>query len=96
MSSERVEYRYIEGESHGLRSQAHGCSAQVEIFGESMADFAMSGPEYRRHVNKWLVDNCFGDYCTRDGLTLDARNRPKRREFGWDSSDRTGYTDSVA
>lgn len=52
---------------------AGGQRAQVEIFGEGMADFATSGPEYRRHINKWLVDNCFGDIYTRGGLTLAER-----------------------
>lgn len=46
-----------------------GRQAQVGIFGESMANLAESGPEYRRHVNRWLVDNCFGDFYTRGGLT---------------------------
>lgn len=50
-----------------------GRQAQVDIFGESMADFTNSGPEYRRHINKWLVDNCFGDFYTRKGL--DYRDR---------------------
>lgn len=50
-----------------------GQRTQVEIFGESMADFAESGPEYRRHINKWLVDNCFGDFYTREGLSLAER-----------------------
>ena len=50
-----------------------GCQAQVDIFGESMREFYKSGPEESRHVNKWLTDNCFGDYYTRNGL--DYRQR---------------------
>lgn len=50
-----------------------GRRAQVDIFGEGMADFADSGPEYRRHINKWLVGNCFGDYYTRGGLDYKDR-----------------------
>ena len=50
-----------------------GEQAQLDIFGESMRDFAQSGPEESRHINKWLVDNCFGDYYTRKGL--DYRQR---------------------
>ena len=46
---------------------------QVEIFGENMRGFAQSGPEETRHINKWLADNCFGDYYTRGGL--DTRER---------------------
>ena len=38
-----------------------------------MRGFAQSGPEETRHINKWLADNCFGDYYTRGGL--DTRER---------------------
>lgn len=50
-----------------------GIQAQVDIFGESMREFYKSGPEESRHINKWLADNCFGDYYTRKGL--DYRQR---------------------
>jgi 4-carboxymuconolactone decarboxylase len=50
-----------------------GSQAQVDIFGEGMRDFWKSGPEESRHINKWLADNCFGDYYTRKGL--DYRQR---------------------
>ena len=50
-----------------------GTQAQVDIFGEGMRDFWQSGPEETRHINKWLADNCFGDYYTRKGL--DYRQR---------------------
>jgi 4-carboxymuconolactone decarboxylase len=45
-----------------------GSQAQVDIFGEGMRDFWKSGPEESRHINRWLADNCFGDYYTRGGL----------------------------
>ena len=45
-----------------------GNQVQVDIFGEGMRDFQNSGPEEIRHINKWLADNCFGDYYTRTGL----------------------------
>lgn len=45
-----------------------GTQAQVDIFGEHMRDFWQSGPEESRHINRWLADNCFGDYYTRTGL----------------------------
>ena len=45
-----------------------GEQAQIAIFGEHMRGFAESGPEESRHINRWLVDNCFGDYYTRKGL----------------------------
>ena len=47
---------------------AAGNQVQVDIFGEGMRDFQNSGPEESRHINKWLADNCFGDYYTRTGL----------------------------
>ncbi len=50
-----------------------GIQAQVDIFGEGMRDFWRSGPEESRHINRWLADNCFGDYYTRGGLDYKQR-----------------------
>lgn len=50
-----------------------GIQAQVDIFGEGMRDFWQSGPEESRHINRWLADNCFGDYYTRGGLDYKQR-----------------------
>ena len=50
-----------------------GVQAQVDIFGEQMKDFYKSGPEESKHINKWLADNCFGDYYTRTGLNYNQR-----------------------
>ncbi len=50
-----------------------GEAAQMAIFGGHMAGFAESGQEESRHINRWLVDNCFGDIYTRGGL--DFRDR---------------------
>jgi 4-carboxymuconolactone decarboxylase len=50
-----------------------GIQAQVDIFGEDMKDFWKSGPEESRHINRWLADNCFGDYYTRTGLDYAQR-----------------------
>jgi 4-carboxymuconolactone decarboxylase len=50
-----------------------GAQAQVDIFGEGMKDFYKSGSEEIHHINRWLTDNCFGDYYTRKGL--DYRQR---------------------
>ena len=50
-----------------------GNQAQVDIFGEGMRGFQDSGPEESRHINKWLADNCFGDYYTRKGLDYAQR-----------------------
>lgn len=50
-----------------------GSQAQVDCFGEQMRDFWKSGPEDSKHINKWLADNCFGDYYTRTGLDIPQR-----------------------
>lgn len=50
-----------------------GEQAQVDVFGEHMRGFAESGPEQSRHINRWLSDNCFGDYYTRKGLDCKQR-----------------------
>lgn len=50
-----------------------GEQAQIDIFGEGMRGFARSGPEESRHINRWLSDNCFGDYYTRRGLDYKQR-----------------------
>lgn len=45
-----------------------GNDKQVDIFGDGMRDFYKKGNEETRHINKWLAENCFGDYYTRKGL----------------------------
>ena len=45
-----------------------GLAKQVALFGEGMAKVQTDGPAARRNVNRWLADNCFGDYYTRTGL----------------------------
>lgn len=50
-----------------------GIQAQVDIFGESMREFYKSGAEETVHINRWLADNCFGDYYTRTGLDYSQR-----------------------
>lgn len=45
-----------------------GIEAQGTIFGEGMKEAWKAGT-----INKWLADNCFGDYYTRKGLTLAER-----------------------
>ena len=45
-----------------------GIQAQVDIFGEGMREFYKSGPQESRHINRWLAENCFGDFYTRSGL----------------------------
>ncbi len=45
-----------------------GEDAQVRIFGEGMRGFSRSGGD-TMHINRWLSQNCFGDYYTRKNLT---------------------------
>lgn len=45
-----------------------GIAAQVAIFGEHMNEAWKKG-----HIQRWLADNCFGDYYTRTGLSLRER-----------------------
>lgn len=50
-----------------------GEQAQIEIFGEGMRGFANTGRDTNGQINKWLVDNCFGDWYTRGGLDYKQR-----------------------
>ncbi len=50
-----------------------GEQAQIDIFGEGMRGFANVGSPETRHINKWLVNNCFGDYYTRKGFDYKQR-----------------------
>ena len=45
-----------------------GAATQAEIFGEHMKEAWKAG-----HINRWLAENCFGDYYTRTGLNLAQR-----------------------
>ena len=45
-----------------------GVKVQAQIFGEHMKEAWKAG-----HINRWLAENCFGDYYTRKGLTLAER-----------------------
>lgn len=50
-----------------------GSETLVDIVGKHMRNFTTSGPTESRHINKWLADNCFGDYYTRKGLSYQQR-----------------------
>ena len=45
-----------------------GAEIQAEIFGDDMLTAWQ-----KSHVNRWLAENCFGDYYTRSGLSLQER-----------------------
>lgn len=46
---------------------------QVSLFGPDMAKRQTDAPVLRRNVNRWLADNCFGDYYMRTGLNDQER-----------------------
>lgn len=50
-----------------------GLAKQVGLFGPDMAKRQTEGPALRRNINRWLADNCFGDYYTRNGLNDQER-----------------------
>lgn len=53
-----------------------GEETQIRLFGPQMKEFSKKGT-----INKWLVDNCFGDYYTRKGL--DDKDREMDQVFDW-------------
>lgn len=65
----------LEGQSSTFEENRldKGVQMQVAIFGEQMRDFYKSGPEETKHINRWLAENCFGDYYTRGGLDMKQR-----------------------
>ncbi len=60
----------LEGQSTTTKEDRleKGIDAQAEIFGDHMREAWKAG-----HINRWLADNCFGDYYTRTGLDLAQR-----------------------
>lgn len=50
-----------------------GNAIQVQIFGEGIRESWMKGPQDRRYINKLLAENCFGDFYTRNGLSVPDR-----------------------
>lgn len=50
-----------------------GLDKQVALFGADMAKRQTDGSVLLRNINRWLADNCFGDYYTRNGLNDQER-----------------------
>lgn len=50
-----------------------GLDKQVALFGPGMKKQQTDAPALRRNINRWLADNCFGDYYTRTGLNDQER-----------------------
>ncbi|MDB5147031.1 MAG: hypothetical protein JWQ57_1051 [Mucilaginibacter sp.] len=50
-----------------------GLRIQKSIFGEAIDKMYQDAPEDQKHFQKYLSDNCFGDYYTRTGLDIKTR-----------------------
>ncbi len=50
-----------------------GLKVQKSIFGETIDKNYENSPENQVHIQKFLSDNCFGDYYTRKGLSVKTR-----------------------
>jgi 4-carboxymuconolactone decarboxylase len=50
-----------------------GLAVQKSIFGKAIDDMYEAAPVDQKHIQKYLSDNCFGDYYTRTGLDLKQR-----------------------
>lgn len=50
-----------------------GLKLQKSIFGEAIDKMYEESPENQIHIQRYLSDNCFGDYYTRKGLDVKTR-----------------------
>jgi 4-carboxymuconolactone decarboxylase len=50
-----------------------GLALQKAIFGEMIDNMYEASPKNQLHIQKYLSDNCFGDYLTRTGLDIKTR-----------------------
>lgn len=50
-----------------------GLEVQKSIFGETIDNNYKNSPKNQVHIQKFLSDNCFGDYYTRNGLDIKTR-----------------------
>ena len=50
-----------------------GLEVQKSIFGDVIDKNYENSPENQVHIQKFLSDNCFGDYYTRNGLDIKTR-----------------------
>ena len=53
--------------------EQRGLEAQRAIFGEAIDRGNATAPSDEKHIRSYLSSNCFGDYYTREGLTLRFR-----------------------
>lgn len=50
-----------------------GMRIQMDIFGDRIAALYQTAPKEQLHIQEFLSANCFGDYYTRKGLTIEQR-----------------------
>lgn len=50
-----------------------GLAVQKSVFGDKIDQNYASAPDNQRHIQEYLSANCFGDYYTRTGLDVPAR-----------------------
>ncbi len=65
----------LEGQSTTSPETRHekGLALQKAIFGEMIEKMHRESPQDQIHIQKYLTDNCFGDYYTRKGLEMSKR-----------------------
>ena len=65
----------LEGQSTTSPETRHekGLALQKAIFGEMIEKMHRESPQDQIHIQKYLTDNCFGDYYTRKGLEMSTR-----------------------
>ena len=65
----------IEGQSTTTPKTRYekGLALQKTIFGELIDKMYEASPKDQLHIQKYLSDNCFGDYLTRTGLDIKTR-----------------------
>lgn len=52
---------------------AEGLKMQKSIFGDAIEKRLTESPEDEVHINRYLADNCFGDFITRKGIETKTR-----------------------
>jgi 4-carboxymuconolactone decarboxylase len=65
----------LEGQSTVSPETRHekGLALQKAIFGEMIDKMHKESPQDQKHIQRYLTDNCFGDYYTRKGLEIKTR-----------------------
>jgi 4-carboxymuconolactone decarboxylase len=65
----------LEGQATTDRDTRHdaGLAVQKAVFGKAIDEMYQRSPKDLQHIQRFLSANCFGDYYTRRGLDLKAR-----------------------